>query len=205
MIAFKKMPAQEFIKLAKYLYVLSIRYNVICHHSPNEQESLYNKIAIKIFQGEYTRASHVKNSEEFKKLYPDDNTFSNAFEYHKMPSRRSSMKIRFLLSEIESHSGNETDYTKTTLEHICPYNPEQNWHEYFGPGVNDIQDRLGNVILLKKDELKRYSFDQKKEFYKKSPFKLAQKIAEYKEWNLQNLNDYQAWLGQKAAAAWRVG
>jgi len=204
MAAFKKLSGEEFVKLVRYLYVLSIRYNVICHHSPNEQEKLYNHIAMKVFRGEYARAGHVKNGEEFKKLYPEDDAFFNAFEFHKMPSRRSSKKIRFLLAEIESYLGHSLDYTKTTLEHICPYHPEQNWHEYFGEGVNDIQDRLGNVVLLEKDDLKRDRFERKKEFYRKSPFHLAQKIAEYDAWNLQNLNDYQMWLSQQAVSTWKV-
>jgi hypothetical protein len=204
MAAFKKMSGEEFVKLAKYLYVLSIRYNVICHNSPNEQEQLYNKIAIKVFHGDYARASHVKNGAEFKRLYPENDAFSNAFEFHKMPSRGSSKKIRFLLSEIESHLENSVDYTKMTLEHVCPYHPEQNWHEYFGKGVNDIQDRLGNVILLEKDKLKRDSFEKKKKFYMQSSFRLAQKVAEYNEWNLQNLNDYQTWLSKQAVTTWNI-
>jgi len=121
-----------------------------------------------------------------------------------MPSRQFSKNIRFLLSEIESYAGHSTDYTKTTLEHICPYHPEQNWHEYFGEGVNDIHDRLGNMVLLEKDDLKRYSFERKKQFYSQTPFRLAQKIAEYDEWNLQNLNDYQTWLSELAIRTWAV-
>ena len=204
MVAFKNWSGQEFVKLARYLYVLSIRYNVICHHSPNEQEQRYNQIAIKVFNGTYARAGHVKNSSEFRQLYPQNNAFANAFKFHKMPSRQFSKKIRFLLSEIESYAGHSTDYTKTALEHICPYHPEQNWHEYFGEGVNDIHDRLGNMVLLEKDDLKRYSFERKKQFYSQTPFRLALKIAEYDEWNLQNLNDYQTWLSELAIRTWEV-
>jgi len=204
MVAFKNWSAQEFVKLAKYLYVLSIRYNVICHHSPNEQEQRYNQIAIKVFNGDYARASRVKNGSEFRKLYPQNNAFANAFKFHKMPSRQSSKKIRFLLSEIESDAGHSADYTKTALEHICPYHPEQNWHEYFGEGVNDIHDRLGNMVLLVRDDLKRDSFERKKQFYSQTPFFLAQKVANYDEWNLQNLNDYQTWLSEQAVRTWEV-
>ncbi len=95
MSAFFKFSADEFIKLVKYLYVLSIRYNVICHFSPNEQETIYNQLAIKIHNKEFTRASHIKNSELFKKLYPCDEAFFNAFEFCKMPSRRSEKKYVF--------------------------------------------------------------------------------------------------------------
>jgi hypothetical protein len=204
MVAFKRFSPEEFIKLTQYLYALSIRYNVIVHNSPNEQESAYNQLAMKIHTGEYTRASHVKNSEIFKKMYPSDAEFLNAFEFHKMPSRQSTKKIRFLLAEIEGYLGHPTDHTKTTLEHICPYHPDEAWDAYFGEGVNDIQDRLGNVVLLEKDDLKRTDFAHKKRAYLAAHYPLANKVAEYEHWNLQSLNDYQAWLSQQAVKTWQV-
>jgi hypothetical protein len=204
MVAFNRFSSIEFIKLIRYLYILSIRYNIICRYSPNEQERHYNQIAIKIFNNDYTRASHVKNGKEYQSLYPEDYAFKNSFEFHKMPSRQSSKKIRFLLTEIEQQLGNKSDYTKTTLEHICPYNPEQHWCEDFGDGVNDISDRLGNMILLEKDELKRANFNTKKEVYLITSFQLARKVAQYDSWNLQNLNFYQQWLAKEAVKTWRV-
>ncbi|CAK8714866.1 hypothetical protein H206_01179 [Candidatus Electrothrix aarhusensis] len=204
MAAFKAFSPDEFIKLLRYIYVLSIRYNVICRHSPNEQERSYNRIAMRVFHKEFTRASHVKNSEEFRALYPEDSSFINAFEFYKMPSRRSSKKIRFLLAEIERFLGHEVDYTKTTLEHVCPYNPDQGWYDHFGQGANEIADRLGNMVLLTKDDLKRSTFAQKKEAYLLTPFRLAHKVAEYEEWSLKNVNLFQEWLACQAALAWRV-
>ena len=192
----------EFIKLMRYLYILSIRYNVICNSSPKEQEKQYNSIANKVFSGEYKRASHVKNSLEFKKLYPLDEEFIRIFEYKKMPSRRSSKKIKFLLSEIEAYLGNNINYANTVLEHICPYNPDQNWNEHFGDNVGDIQDRLGNMVLLDKDDLGRNEFDLKKSNYKSSSFELAKKVSGYIDWNITNLNAYQNWLAQQASKTW---
>src|SRR5690606_31887150 len=37
MAAFYQFSAEEFVTLCKYMYVLAIRYNVICHLSTNEQ------------------------------------------------------------------------------------------------------------------------------------------------------------------------
>jgi len=204
MAAFQYFSAEEFVALCRYIYVLAIRYNVICHLSTNEQESAYNQLAMKIHTKEFTRASHVKNSEIFKKLYPSDDVFFNAFEFHKMPSRRSAKKIRFLLAEIEAHLGHKTDHSKATLEHVCPYNPDEIWDSYFGEGVNDIQDRLGNVVLLEKDELKRASFEEKKQAYLNAHYPLAHHVATFDEWNLPNLNAYQAWLAKQAMEAWKV-
>lgn len=202
--AFGNFSPEEFVKLVKYIYVLSIRYNIICHLSPSEQENIYNQIANKVFNREFLRASHVKNSEEFKRLYPDDNAFFNAFEFHRMPSRQTAKKIRFLLSEIEGYLGNPCDYEKTTLEHICPYHPEKDWSESFGEGINDVKDRLGNMILMDKDNLKRSSFEEKKKEYTKSGYKLALKVTEYAEWNLDSVNDFQKWMSQQAVNVWKV-
>jgi hypothetical protein len=204
MAAFYQFSAEEFVTLTRCFYVLAIRYNVICHLSTNEQESAYNQLAIKTHTKEYTRASHVKNSEIFRKLYPSDESFFNAFEFHKMPSKRSAKKIRFLLAEIENYLGHKTDPTKTTLEHVCPYNPDGDWDVYFGDGVNDIQDRLGNVVLLEKDELRRASFEDKKKAYLEARYPLAQHVASYYQWNLQTLNDYQTWLSKQALETWKV-
>ncbi|CAB9544317.1 RloF, partial [Bathymodiolus brooksi thiotrophic gill symbiont] len=90
--AYNEFNADEFIKLAKYLYILSIRYSVIAHYSPNKLDKVYNALAIKISSKELTRASHIKNQPEFKDLYPNDDKFKAMFKYHTMPSRQSSKK-----------------------------------------------------------------------------------------------------------------
>ncbi|WP_421263863.1 DUF262 domain-containing protein [Aeromonas sp. 600527] len=202
--AFKMFTPSEFVKVVKYLYVMSIRYNVICHLSPSEQESVYNLIAINVSNGTYKRASNVKNSDEFHRLYPNDNTFFNSFEFHKMPSRQTARKIRYLLAEIEGYLGNKCDYDKLTLEHICPYHPEQIWVDSFGEGVSDVKDRLGNMLLLDKDNLKRASFLEKKKAYAESKFKIANKVSLYNEWNQDNVNDLQKWMSEVATKVWRV-
>jgi len=208
MTAFFNFSPQEFVKLCRYIAVLSIRYNVVCHHPPNEQEQKYNEIAIKIHQATLKRASHVKNSESFKSLYPDDKTFFNAFEFLKMPSRNKPKKIRYILAGIENHLGNDTDETKGSLEHICPYQPTEAWIEAFGEGYAEVQDRIGNMILLPKidnKELGTQSFVEKQAIYAKSSFKLAEKVANsYAEWNKQTVDDFQHWLAKQAVVTWRI-
>jgi hypothetical protein len=33
---------------------------------------------------------------------------------------------------------------------------------------------------------------------------LAQQVASYDKWNLQNLNAYQAWISEQAVETWKV-
>ena len=69
MAAYREFNHAEFAKLAHYLYVLSVRYNVVCHRSPAEQEQAYNGLAIGVSSGTHTRAGYIKNSPQFRKLY----------------------------------------------------------------------------------------------------------------------------------------
>lgn len=194
----------EFIKLVEYVYVLSIRYNVVCHLSPSEQEIAYNLLAMGVSNGTHKRASHVKNSPQFKKLYPDDEAFVRAFERLRMPSRRSSKKIRFLLTTIESHLGTTTDFARTVLEHVCPYNPSLEWRAEFGNGVEEVQDSLGNMVVLEKDDLGRASREEKWAAYRASGRPLANKVATCAEWTYAAVREYQAWLASQAKDTWRV-
>ncbi len=203
--AFFSFSPEEFVKLCRYIMALSIRYNVICRLSPGEQENKYNQIAIRIYEKEFKRAGHVKNSELFKELYPDDKTFFNAFEFHKIPSRQMPKKIRFLLAQIENSLGNTVDEMNVSLEHICPYNLNEAWINDFGEG--EVQDRLGNMVLLPRQEnkaLNTQAFSRKKEIYAQSGFKLAAKVAEYEQWNKQAVDDFQHWMSRQAVLAWRI-
>ncbi|WP_052599742.1 DUF262 domain-containing protein [Aureispira sp. CCB-QB1] len=203
--AYNKFTPDEFVKTAKYLYMLSIRYNIICNYSSSEQEKKYNIIAKKITRGNYERASHIKNNNEFKDLYPKDDIFKNTFAFYKMPSRRFAKKIRFLLAEIEkSQFGRSVNYLDVTLEHICPYNPSEEWRATFGEGVQDVSDRLGNMVLLNRDELKRDPFNVKQRAYLDSSILLTQKAGIYGEWKLASVNAYQEILADLATKTWKV-
>jgi hypothetical protein len=207
MAAFFTFTPKEFVTLCQYIMVLSIRYNVICHFSPSEQEQKYNQIAIKIHAQEFKRASHVKNSPLFRSLYPDDKTYVNAFEFHKMPSRQTPKKIRFILAAIENYLGNNISENDVSLEHVCPYHSEEIWIKAFGEGYEEVRDRLGNMLLLPKavnKDLDTKPFAQKNEVYVTSGFKLAEKVASYEEWNKQSVDEFQNWMAQQAVETWKI-
>ena len=60
------------------------------------------------------------------------------------------------------------------------------------------------MVLLERDELKRADFEKKTIEYRKTPFVLANKVAEFDEWNLEAVNDFQKWLSEQAVQTWRV-
>jgi len=206
--AYEKFNADEFVKLTKYLYILSIRYNVIAHYSPNKLDKVYNTLAVKISTQEFKRASHIKNQPEFKSLYPSDATFQAIFKYHTMPSRQSNKKIRFLLTEIENKLANtHSTYGNWTLEHIIPYHIPDKWVEYYEGQYSQEIDRLGNMTLLTTQENKDCGtqlFDKKQAIYQNSNSELSKKISAYEVWDSETLELHQDWLAQQAVNTWKI-
>lgn len=195
----------DFISLLQQLAVVSIRYNVICNKGAKEQESIYNTMANELM-GEYWK--HGDLTYTMQAVYPDDASFSAAFAAKTMPSARSSKKILFLLRKIEQQLGGEEPSHTLTLEHVLPASPDDAWQERFGRNnYEDGINRLGNIALLPRKQnqnLGQKDFATKREVLGNSPYKINQHIAEYEEWNMDNLQDHQKWLAKQAKTVWKI-
>jgi hypothetical protein len=81
----------------------------------------------------------------------------------------------------------ELNYNDSTLEHIIPQSPDSdsNWLTDFNDTFRkDMTYKLGNMTLLtqrKNSSAKNFSFDKKKEQYKKTKLALTSEIAEKDE------------------------
>lgn len=207
MAGFERLrPPGDFISLLQQLAVVSIRYNVICNRGAKEQESLYNDMANKLMQGNHAKQGNL--TDRLQAVYPDDASFSAAFAAKTMSSARDSKRILFLLRKIEQQLGGEEPPRTLTLEHVLPASPDDAWQERFGRNnYEDGINRLGNIALLPRKQnqnLGQKDFAAKREVLGNSPYKINQHIAEYEEWNMDNLQDHQKWLARKAKAVWKI-
>jgi hypothetical protein len=136
-----------------------------------------------------------------------ESNFTDFIRYHnnfrdKLVTKKTLFKI--LKTQI-TNATNAYEYLDSLNQYSSIYASLLNpYDEYFGEGINDVLDRLGNLILLSKDELKRNDFEFKKIEYSKTDFLLARKITEYDEWNQKNLNHYQSWLAKQAVKTWLI-
>ncbi len=204
MAGYEKLSPADFLGLLRYIVIVTIRYNVICGKSPNNQEILYNRMANELMHSEVALRDLIAMLEP---AYPGDKEFENAFTSKTMPSRQSNKKILFLLRKIERHlSGGDEPPRTLTLEHVLPFSPADAWQEYFGRETyENATDRLGNMALLaSRENMGQESFTKKKGVLKNSPYKINQCIAEYAEWNMDNLDCHQKWLSKHAKAIWRI-
>ena len=205
MAAYFKFSAQDFIRLVRWIAAVSVRYNVVCGKMSYEQEAVYNRLANRVMSGDIDGIQDLADG--LRPVYPGDEEFANAFAGKSLPSRRSPKKILHLLKSIEKHvSRGDEPPANITLEHVLPYNPDDQWQESFGRDYySDAIDRLGNMAMQPDaSNMEQEPFAEKRAALAASPYAINRKIAEYPEWNMENLNAHQQWLARQAIATWQI-
>ena len=206
MAAYFQFDVADFIKISRWISVISIRYNVIGNKSSNEQESIYNRIANMIMSDE-NNIDEIAH--KLAPIYPKDDEFQQDFLTKTMLSRQSSKKILFLLRRIEQHlsDNNESPALNLTLEHVLPRNPVDNWQMAFGRENYEFAiDRLGNMAILPQSHNPgQEPFEHKRRILKESGYHINQNIAKNEEWNIESLQNHQKWLADQAKSIWKAG
>lgn len=210
MSAYLKFNEEDFTKLLKVCSILSFRYNIICGLNPNEQESLYNNIACKIFKGELSNVNNV--IKELKGIYPEDNLFIASFAEKELNTNggRNKKISKYILFELEKQcsSGNDYDIESDnyTIEHIFPENPNEEWINV--EKLEKYTYRLGNYTILEKKENKEIgnkNYNSKKEIYNNSAFEITKKIPQhYDTWSVDKIESRQRQLAKTASSIWKI-
>ena len=204
--AYQKYDKNNFLKIANYLKVISIRYNVICQKSSKDQERLYNQLAIGIYRKK--PLNEIKSL--LKKVYPSDDEFESDFKFKQMPDRQTHKKIRYLLNQIEMQCNPDIklDENLYSLEHILPQNLNEIWYQYFNEdNIDKYINRLGNMTLVTASENKdlgHKSFDDKKTVFEKASLSITKKCAGYEIWDAETIENRQTWMAKKALSIWRI-
>jgi uncharacterized protein with ParB-like and HNH nuclease domain len=211
LVSYQCLDTDEFTKLLKGIVVISFRYLTISGLNPNEMESAYNKVCIKIFKKELTKANQIFAL--LSTIYVKDETFRHGFSQKVVQSNSSRNKklIRYILFAIENQIA-ETDYnfddTTATIEHILPENSISEWTEFFnGNEQEEYMYRLGNYTLLeakKNKDIGNGLFNEKYEVYQSSKYKLTSDKIQAEEWNPTKLRKRQENMAKTAATVWKI-
>lgn len=205
--AYKNFSKEEFCKIFSYIDVVSIRYNVIGQRQANDQERIYNQIALEISSQNIKNLSQIK--EKLREIYIDDQDFKSDFMRKEIKTGQSDKKARYLLTRIEKfiNSGFSIDESETTLEHILP----QKWESYSWWSSHNFEEgdcsSLGNMTLLDKKTNKDAStktFKDKKILFLENSYKITSQICEFEEWNHEAIIKRQKWLSEQAARCWKI-
>ncbi|WMJ73704.1 DUF262 domain-containing HNH endonuclease family protein [Cytophagaceae bacterium ABcell3] len=209
--AFQKLDNQGFTKLLKACCVISFRYNVIGNLATNEQERVYNKVAVSISEGKISSIQEML--EALKPLYVSDDKFKNDFSDKELRTTQTRNKriVRYILFEIEKYtSGNSYDFESDSynIEHIMPEALGDEWTHIDEKDHEQFIYRLGNMTILNKSEnrsIGNASFKNKMRSYETSEFQITNRIArENSDWNPSRIKVHQKWLARQASAIWRI-
>ncbi len=198
---------EDFVKVLRYLEIITIRYNIICGRNARDQEALYNKIARAINDKKCINAADVRQM--LFEIYPDDSEFVAAFEKKEFKNKRT-QPIKYLLLKLEmslNHSLAGSLDSDLTLEHVLPENPDENWMNIFGNDFANSVYMVGNLALLsvkQNNNIDRKLFNDKKEVLFKSGLETNKMFESVIEWNRDAIIKRQKELAKYAKTLWRI-
>ena len=211
MTAFRNFEINDFEKILRWITIISFRYNVICKLQTNEQASRYSSAA------ENITAKKVESVDDLipylRNIYPSDDNFRTAFAERLFNTKnpRNTRILKYLLGKIEYSKSQLTvpfQSDKVTIEHICPLNPETGWNSFTNEERESLCGRLGNLTLLPDNvnrEIGNASYEEKRQKFQSSPYKLTQEIAEnYSEWSPSTIESRQKEMAKIATSIWRI-
>jgi uncharacterized protein with ParB-like and HNH nuclease domain len=203
---YKNLSKEKFEKLVSLCAVISFRYNVIGGLNPNEQEDIYNRVALK-----------VKNEKRFdvsdlKSIYITDEAFESNFAAKPFRNTKRNHKIvKYILTKIEKNKyANDIDPESDfySIEHILPESADESWGEFTKEEINRSVYRLGNLTLLERklnQEAGIKPYSEKKKIFEQSNVKLTQAIPEhYETWSETKIDSRQKGLAKLAKSVWQI-
>lgn len=198
----KKFSEEEIYNITSSIENLVFRNFSICGITANKYEKIFTRVANQIYCGQITSEEACS---EIKKEIVDDDYFSQVFKKFKTKTKS---LIRYILIKIANEYQNETSITlnfnKVNIEHIMPENNSK-WNISEKDHTNYLW-RLGNLTLLGANFNKRNSnkkFSDKKKGYSESDINLTKKLLEYDAWGIEQIQQRQEELAQKALLIWK--
>jgi uncharacterized protein with ParB-like and HNH nuclease domain len=203
---YKNLTKENFLRLIKATVIVSFRYNIIGGLNPNEQEDVYNSLALKINND---KNFHPK---ELEKIYIEDRSFIQDFSTKQFKNTTRNHKIvKYIYSKIEEYkyqSDIPWDSDIYTIEHILPESADENWGDFTNEEINRSVFRLANLTLLEKQlnrKVDTLPYSDKIISFKESNCKLTKAVSEYYEtWTEDKISSRQAQLAKDAKSIWKL-
>lgn len=192
--------ARLLVKLAKW----SVRAHFVGRLGTGTAEESFAAAAAAIFDGSAKNQTDVR--EILSKLIPTDTEFKIAFG---SSSRLRLSRAKYMLAMLEKASDAKSgrperalDWTSTavTIEHVLPQSAGR-----MDDALQLKIDEIGNLTLLEKrlnHQLGSKPFDEKRESYRASDFRLTKQLAELSNWKTSDITDRTAEFADLACHAW---
>ena len=203
--AYSNLSIRDFDLLLSKIVIISFRYNIICGKNPNEQEVLYNKLALDIEVNKTYNINDLVNSN----IYVKDAEFEQTFAYKEFVyNSRNNQIAKYILCKLEKfESGLTVDRDDITLEHVLPDNPDESW-VWEDSNIQQYRYRLGNMTLLEKgknNDLGNVPYSVKKDVYSKSSIPSTKNIGDtLNDWTESIITNRQQKMSKMAKGIWQI-
>lgn len=107
-------------------------------------------------------------------------------------------------SDPEPEFVQNEEESEINLEHVMPLSPSKNWDVDSDTSLT-AQKLLGNMVLLRASKnvlAGNSSFEDKRKVYAESAYSITSRVAEYKQWTIEEIRAHQAWMAGIAVATW---
>jgi uncharacterized protein with ParB-like and HNH nuclease domain len=205
--AYQKFVPADFTRLLKLVTVISFRYGVVSSLNPNELETLYNKAAINIANGQVKTPREV--FEILKPIYVSDEKFQQDFSLFAEPKRGKKQLVRYILYklEVDARESNDASEDSFSIEHILPENPSDDWQQEFTDAqMEEMVYRLGNLTPLEASinrDIGQQRYSIKQPSYSQSVYSLTQQITA-EDWTPNAIATRQERLARRAVQIWKA-
>lgn len=187
-------------RLLKTLVTTFVRHNVISGFENSKLEDVVFDLAKDIRQSQdFSGAIRI-----LREFAPTDEMFTQAFAIASVTRRPSA---RYILKELELNlrRTEELDIASTSrvhVEHIYPQTPRhgERWNNH-----SSYINRLGNLTLLSRrlnSAIQNSDFPSKKPYYQESQLLLTQDLLTREEWNINEVENRQRELSERASTIW---
>ena len=206
--ACRHLDTAEIARLLKGILVMTLRFNLVARKAVHQQERSYNLAAMALSGGSVRSSKEVL--ERLEGTYVSDDEFRAAFSWISFPERSQRRLVTYILLKLEAQRTGKAaldfESGETTLEHILPENPGDDWESFDETNRERFTWRLGNLALLE-PKLNRLaankSMEAKAEIYSQSQFQLTRDAAKL-VWTPASIEQRQDQLAKLATAAWRL-
>jgi hypothetical protein len=216
LLAIKKyLPKEEAERAFRLCLSWCVRFLICGGGGGGFLDRHYGLRAMEISTGEIKTAKELSNKMVTKRgddpIVPSDAVFRANFE---VANVKKTHLQRYYLRAIDLHLAGEKypqfvpneDTKAVNIEHVLPVVPSSDWNV---PAdiAESYYKRIGNMCLMGSQvnvKIGNKTFQEKKPFFKDSPFLTTQEIATYEKWGPEEIKDRQEKLANLAPKVWPI-
>lgn len=209
--AWERFSPDDFVRVLKMVSVISFRYSVVSGLNPSSLELAYHLAAKAVLDGSAQTPGEI--FESLKQVYVDDHKFEQDFRLLVVDTggRRKKL-VKYILAKLEQDASGracDPDTDPSTIEHILPENPLDDWTDHFPRQHWEASVyRIGNLTLLEAAANRRVGnadYVEKRSAYEQSTYTLTRRVAEMapEQWTPELLDARQTQLATRAVHLWR--